>query len=123
MTFVNVTPTAANTIIQIGSASGSYKTTGYTSVGQTVYGRGGATRTSTEGFAIYTFNGYEASGQVTLIRQTGDVWTCTHMLTYADAGIALGSGYADLGADLDRIRLYSETGTPTFSGNVNIMYE
>jgi hypothetical protein len=45
------------------------------------------------------------------------------MLTYNDAGIGLGSGYVDLGADIDRIRLYSETGTPTFSGNVNILYE
>jgi hypothetical protein len=123
MTFVNVTPTAANTIIQIGSASGSYKTTGYTSVGQVVYSASGATVTSVEGFSIYTFNGYVASGQATLVRQTGDVWTCTHMLTYNDAGIGLGSGYVDLGADIDRIRLYSETGTPTFSGNVNILYE
>lgn len=123
MTFVNVTPTATNTIIQIGSASGSYKTTGYTSVGQVVYSASGGTTTSTEGFAIYTSNGYVASGQATLVRQTGDVWTCTHMLTYNDGGIGLGAGDVNLGADLDRIRLYSETGTPTFSGNVNIMYE
>jgi hypothetical protein len=123
MTFVNVTPTASNTIIQIGSASGSYKTTGYTSVGQVVYSASGAAQTSTEGFSIYTSNGYVASGQATLVRQTGDVWTCTHMLTYNDGGIGLGAGDVNLGADLDRIRLYSETGTPTFSGNVNIMYE
>ena len=123
MTFVNITPTATNTIIQIGSASGSYKTTGYTSVGQVVYSASGGTTTSTEGFAIYTSNGYVASGQATLVRQTSDVWTCTHMLTYNDGGIGLGAGDVNLGADLDRIRLYSETGTPTFSGNVNIMYE
>ena len=121
MTFVNVTPTSTNTIVQIGS--GSYTTSGYVSVGQVLYAASGATQDSSQGFSIYTSNGYEVSGQLTLVKQTGNVWTCTHLVTYALGGVSLGAGHVSLSGAVDRIRLYSETGTPTFTGNVNIMYE
>ena len=122
MTFVGVTPSSTDTLIQIGS--GSYTSSGYTSVGQAVYGGSGATQSSTQGFSIYSFGSYVMAGQITLVKQTGDVWTCTHMVTYdTTVGISLGAGSVSLGGAIDRIRLTSVSGSSTFSGNVNIMYE
>ncbi len=122
MTLVGVTPSSTDTLVQIGS--GSYTTSGYTSVGQVIYGGSGGTQSSTAGFSIYTYGSYVASGQVTLVKQTGNVWTCTHMLTYdTNQGICLGAGSVSLAGAIDRIRLTSVSGTTTYSGNINIMYE
>ena len=122
ITFVSVTPSSTDTLIQIGS--GSYTSSGYTSVGQVIYGGSGATQSSTQGFSIYSFSSYVMGGQVTLVKQTGNVWTCTHMVTYDTAvGISLGAGSVSLSGAVDRIRLTSVSGSSTFSGNVNVMYE
>jgi hypothetical protein len=121
MTFVGVTPNNIDALVQIGS--GSYTTSGYTSTGQTVYGGSGDTRSDTTGFRMYTYSGYVMSGHLTLVKQTGNVWTCTHMVTYDTIGITFGAGSVSLSGAIDRIRLTSTSGSTTFSGNVNIMYE
>lgn len=121
LTFSGVTPTAADTVIQIGS--GSYETTGYTSTGQTVYSGSGATQTSTNGFSVYTYPTYKMYGAVTATRITGNTWSCTHLLTYGSAGISLGAGTIALGGALDRIRLTSVSGSQTYDGTVNVSYE
>jgi hypothetical protein len=121
MTWVGVNPSSTDALVQIGS--GSYTTSGYTSTGQNVYAGSGSTQSSTQGFSVATYSGYIASGQVTLVKQTGNVWTCTHMLTYDTGGISLGAGSVSLAGAIDRIRLTSVSGTTTYSGNINIMYE
>jgi len=121
MTLVGVTSSSTDSLVQVGS--GSYTTSGYISTGQAVYSSSGATQSSTAGFTIYTFSAYVISGQITLVKQTGNVWTCTHLLTYDTTGLSIGAGSISLGGALDRIRLTSASGSTTLSGNVNIMYE
>lgn len=121
MTFVGVNPSSNDSLVQIGS--GSYTTSGYTATAQYVAGGAGSSFGATNGFPVYTSSGYIASGQITLVKQTGNVWTCTMMVTYSDQGVTLGAGSVSLSGAIDRIRLTSTSGSTTFSGDVNIMYE
>lgn len=121
LSFSGLTASDVDTVIQVGA--GSYTTSGYTSVGQTVYSGSGATRTSSAGFAIYSETAYALSGHVVLTRVTGNVWACSHTVTYGSSGVCLGGGTVSLAAALDRVRVSSDSGTSTFSGTVNIMYE
>lgn len=117
-----LTPTTqGEAIVQIGS--GSYASSGYYSTGQTVYSGSGSTLTSTTGFEIYSYDIYRMDGTFTLTRLTGNTWACNYMLTYDTSGIMLGAGTVSLGGALDRVRLTTKTGTATYSGSLNMMYE
>jgi hypothetical protein len=121
LTFSGVNPTSTDTLIQVGS--GSYATSGYAATGQVIYGGGGGTQSFASGFTIYTFAAYTMSGTVTAIRVSGNTWVCTHLVTYTTIGLSLGSGTVTLSGALDQIRLTSVSGTQTFDGTVNIIYE
>ena len=117
----------ANLLMQIGS--GSYSTSGYLASCQTV--QGGSTSfgfTSTSGI-ILALNGSTnaLSGAVTIDLISSNTWIATGAITYDNslgtAGYAAGKTPALAGA-LDRIRLFTTSGTDTFdAGSVNIFYE
>lgn len=121
-----VVSSGSDTILQLGTSS-SYFTSGYTSVGQVNYSGSGATRTSTSGFAIYSFGSYAMTGHVTLTKSfsNSNIWTCSYNLTYGSSGLIHGAGWIapSSGNYIDRIRITTEAGTATFTGTIQAFYE
>ena len=110
-------------LVQIGS--GSFTTSGYTSVSNQTDG-GGATTTGTSasGFTVKASNsGYTATGSVVLILITGTTWVSNHTVLNNSTRASYGGGSVALSGSLDRVRI-TTTGTNTFdAGTINVMYE
>lgn len=125
--FTNViVSTGIDSVIQIGTSSG-YFTSGYTSVAQLSYSGSGSTRTSSAGFALYSYGSYAMNGHITLTRSFSDsnIWTCSYLLSYGASGTMHGTGWVtpSAGNYIDRVRITTESGTGTFTGTIQAFYE
>lgn len=112
-------------LYQIGTSSGIV-TSGYVSSGSYCgAGQGGAT--STSGF----LNGAggaiadTAVGITTICSFGGNAWVSSSVSGDGTADyVKFGGGSITLGGTLDRVRITTTTGTPTFdAGSINILYE
>jgi hypothetical protein len=118
--FNNVSLSAIGVVqIQLGD-SGGIENTGYLSAENT------AGSTSTTGFSTValTTNGDIFYGQTFINLLSGNNWVSSG--TVWGTGYSLGNsvGNKTLSATLDRIRITTVTGTPTFdAGTINIQYE
>ena len=119
-----VSTTAATTalvLVQIGD-SGGIENTGYVSSTS----EGGSTASSTIGFplatTLQTIDVF--SGQAILSLFNGNTWISGSLVNGVSYGLAPGAGVKTLSATLDRVRITTSTGTPTFdAGSINILYE
>lgn len=123
--FVGVSETGSDTlIIQLGD-SGGVETSGY--VGATS-SQGGSTTNFTSGFIVSSVSaGTVLSGSYTFDLQDASDFTWTGRGTVGHsnaASIFYGAGHKSLSAELDRVRITTAGGTPTFdAGSINISYE
>lgn len=120
------TNSSGNILIQLGTGSTTYTTSGY--LGATTYSStGSGTVAVTTGFGIYNATGSTAfvvQGSVVLTNLTGNTWVASGVLGESDSArtIFTGGGVT-LGAVLTAVRLYID-GTQQFdAGSVNILYE
>ena len=115
---------AAVPIVQLGD-SGGVETSGY--IGSTMLIN--TPSTLSNGFALTATEaaGYVTSGILTicLLDAATNTWAASGVGGRSDgAAITFCAGYKSLSAALDRIRLTTATGTPTFdAGSINILME
>lgn len=110
-------------LVQIGS--GSFTTSGYTSVSnQTDNGGATTSASSTSGFAIRSSNSaYTTTGSMILTLITGNTWVSNHTVLSTTSRSSCGGGALALSGSLDRVRI-TPTGSNTFdAGTINILYE
>ena len=116
--------TSGSSFPQIQIGSGSFTTTGYTSIGQ----NGITTQGSTTGFITTgSWAGTSIkSGAIVLTNITGNAWVASGVtVDIPPAGNAsYSAGRVTLSGTLDRVRITTVNGTDTFDlGSINILYE
>ena len=114
----------SNHLVQLGTGSTTFATSGYTSSGSTVVNVVG-TLSSTAGFIQYTDAGsFTVSGHMIITNVSGNIWVSSHVCKNTTSSTCLGGGEVTLGATLTGVRLTTVNGTDTFdAGSVNILYE
>jgi hypothetical protein len=124
--FQNVSLSAtANILVQLGTGSTTYTTTGYTSISVACQSGGNSVNSSTAGFVM--INGQAArvvSGHMTITNISGNNWISSHTGKIdASASPIFGAGDISLSAVLTAVRITTNS-TDTFdAGSVNIIYE
>jgi hypothetical protein len=115
--------TSGSSAPQIQIGSGSFTTSGYTSVGQ----NGITIQSSTTGFITTGSwaNTSIKSGAIILTLLSTNVWVASGVsIDIPAANSSYCSGRVTIGGTLDRVRLTTINGTDTFDlGSVNIFYE
>ena len=124
--FQNVSLSAsANILVQLGTGSTTYTTSGYASVSVVTEGPGNSVNSSTAGFVI--LDGAAArvvSGHMVITNISGNNWISSHTGKITATTLPVyGAGDISLGAVLTAVRITSSS-TDTFdAGSVNLLYE
>ena len=115
--------TSGSSAPQVQIGSGSFTTTGYTSVGQ----NGTTVQSSTSGFITTgSWAGTSIkSGSIVLTLLSSNVWVSSGVsIDIPAANSSYCSGRVTISGTLDRVRITTLNGTDTFdAGSVNILYE
>jgi len=125
--FGGVSTTGASVmIVQLGISSG-FETTGYVGTGAQ-YSNGNTTSVGSvpaSGFGQNaTASGDVVYGSMNLTNISGNTWICTAVMNNSSTVMANITGQKTLAGVLDRIRITTVLGTPTFdAGSINILYE
>jgi hypothetical protein len=116
---------SSNMLIQLGTGSTSYTTSGYLSTGCVNTGSTVNGASSTAGFFMFRDTASNiVSGHMVLTNISGNIWISSHAAKISSTSIINGGGSVTLGAILTAIRITTVNGTDTFdAGSVNIMYE
>ena len=114
----------ANILVQLGTGSTTFTTTGYLSTSNGAQSGGNSINTSTAGFIVIdTSAAAVVSGHMVITNITGNNWVSSHVAKRDTALVASGAGDVSLGAVLTAVRI-TTTSTDTFdAGTVNILYE
>jgi hypothetical protein len=114
----------SNHLVQLGTGSTTFTTSGYASSGSTVVTTAG-TVTSTAGFIQYTDTAaFTVSGHMLITNVSGNVWVSSHICKNTTTSTCMGGGDITLAAALTAVRITTVNGTDTFdAGSVNILYE
>jgi len=114
----------ANILVQLGTGSTTYTTSGYISGTVACETAGNTATSSTSGFVL--FNSAPAviiSGHMTITNISGNNWVSSHTTKRDTATLVFGGGNVSLGAVLTAVRITSSS-TDTFdAGTINILYE
>ena len=114
----------ANILVQLGTGSTTYTTSGYISGTVACETAGNTATSSTSGFVL--FNSAPAviiSGHMTITNISGNNWVSSHTTKRDTSTLVFGGGNVSLGAVLTAVRITSSS-TDTFdAGTINIMYE
>lgn len=128
--FSGVSTTGGSQLIcQLGD-SGGVEATGYTAIMGLTSSTGANGSTLTSGFPL-SWSTYAAADTISgsivfnLENSSSNTWTCHGVLYQGTVNYAmLPSGVKSLSAVLDRVRITTASGTPTFdAGEINITYE
>ena len=116
---------SSNMLIQLGTGSTSYTTSGYLSTGCVTTTSAVSGGSSTAGFFMFRDTAsYGVSGHMVLTNISGNIWISSHAAKISTTAIINGGGSVTLGAALTAVRITTVNGTDTFdAGSVNIMYE
>jgi hypothetical protein len=113
-------------IIQLGTGSTTYTTSGYLSSVSILGASTVVTSLATSGFAISASHtaAYLIGGNIVLTNVTGNTWACSGVSGLSNtAGTIITGGSIALGAALTAVRFYID-GTQFFdAGSINIFYE
>lgn len=127
ISFVGVSTNSTSIImVQIGDGGG-IKNTGYLGAATSI--NGASTINQTTGFGTSATAAaahvYHGTMVLTLENSTNNTWTFSSILARSEAAeTCVGAGSKSLSATLDRVRITTVTGTPTFdAGEINITYE
>ena len=117
---------SSSILIQLGTGSTTYTTTGYVGGGARFGASSVASATFTTGFALN--NSTAASligGNVTITNVTGNTWSASGMCGETSGEfMCMTGGSIALAALLTAVRITTVNGTDTFdAGSVNILYE
>jgi len=114
----------SNLLVQLGTGSTTYTTSGYNA--STTVAAGSVTTTnSTAGFIIWQDTAsFTMSGQLVLTNITGNTWVGAGTVKLSTTTTAFAGGDIALGAALTAVRITRVNGTDTFdAGSVNILIE
>jgi hypothetical protein len=112
---------SSNMLVQLGD-SGGIENTGY--VSQSTDGTNSAS--STAGLIVQANQIATDTlvGQIIINNLTGNTWVSSAIVLPSSYGTHMGAGSKTTSATLDRIRITTVLGTPTFdAGTINIQYE
>jgi len=115
---------SSNLLVQLGTGSTTYTTSGYNS--STTAAAGSVTTgSSTAGFIIWQDTAsFTMSGQLILTNITGNTWVGGGTVKLSTTVTAFTGGDVALGAALTAVRITRVNGTDTFdAGSINILYE
>lgn len=128
--FVGVsTNGTSNWAIQIGSASGSYETSGYLGASSALVDTASvAVSNHTNSFGLRVASAsavVHGSVVLNLVDPTTFTWVASGTLSFSDSAVMIiTAGSKSLAAELDRLRITTSGGTDTFdAGSFNISYE
>ena len=122
--FAGVSTTGTSHIlVQLGA--GSVTSTGYISTAQFNAAATVGNVSSTAGFIVWNdVATFTFSGSMKIQTLGSNIWVSDHTFKVATNQTGFGGGDITLGGTLDRLRITTVSGTPTFdAGSVNIMYE
>jgi hypothetical protein len=111
-------------LVQLGTGSTTYTTSGYTATSILGTTGGNTLNTSTAGLIMGASlaSGF-ASGHMVITNITGNSWVSSSVLKRGTDGVQMSSGDVSLGAVLTAVRITSN-GTSTFdSGTINLLVE
>lgn len=114
----------SNPLIQLGTGSTSYTTTGY--LGTAVNYLGSGATNPTTGFAIASALAANLlSGHLVLTNISGNIWVASGLFGTSNTTFAAyTAGNISLAAALTAVRITTVNGTDTFdAGSINILYE
>jgi hypothetical protein len=113
---------SSNIIVQLGTGSTTYTTTGYIST--STFGNATTTSATTGLTILNDSSAYVMTGQMVITNFSGNTWIESHTVKNSTAATAAGGGDIALGAVLTAIRITRVNGTDTFdAGSINILYE
>jgi len=114
----------ANILVQLGTGSTTYTTSGYIAGSVNCENAGSTTTSSTSGFVVFTLAAaVTISGQMIITNISGNNWVSSHTTKRNTTNLVFGGGDVSLGAVLTAVRITTSS-TDTFdAGSVNIMYE
>jgi hypothetical protein len=114
----------ANLLVQLGTGSTTYTTSGYISTGNAATGGGNSINSSTTGFVMVVGTAARVtSGHMVITNISGNIWVSSHVAKSDTSTLLSGAGDVSLGAVLTAVRITSNS-TDTFdAGTVNIIYE
>jgi hypothetical protein len=114
----------ANILVQLGTGSTTYTTTGYLATTCQDVGGGNSLQSSTSGFILGVTTAVRVtSGHMVITNISGNDWISSHTAKCDTGTVVVGAGDVSLGAVLTAVRITS-TGADTFdAGSVNILYE
>lgn len=114
----------ANILVQLGTGSTTYTTSGYLSTTNAATSGGNSINTSTAGFVILeALAAGLTSGHMVITNITGNNWVSSCVYKRDTGTVGYGAGDVSLGAVLTAVRITSSS-TDTFdAGTVNILYE
>lgn len=111
-------------LIQLGTGSTTYTTSGYVSVGGVYSSSGTRQLTSTAGMVLFSDTGsIKFSGAMVLTNITDNTWVSAHSGKWSTSATS-GGGAVALAAVLTAVRITTVNGIDTFNaGSINILYE
>jgi len=114
----------SNRLIQLGTGSTTFTTSGYLSSTSTIHA-GVSSTSSTAGFILLMDQAaFVASGHMIFTNISGNIWIGSGTFKDSTTQMSIGAGSVTLGAILTAIRITSVNGTDTFdAGSINILYE
>ena len=114
----------SNRLIQLGTGSTTFTTSGYLSSSSTIQ-TGVSTTSSTAGFILLMDQAaFVASGHMIFTNISGNIWIASGTFKDSTTQMSIGAGSVTLGATLTAVRITSVNGTDTFdAGTINILYE
>jgi hypothetical protein len=119
------TSAGSNYQVQIGT-SGGVQTTSYV-CNYSYNGPTGSGSTATTGFVLFNDTATDAySGQIvlTVLNAATNLWVASGVVGMSRGYTCFTSGSKTLSGTLDRVRITTVAGTPTFdAGSINILYE
>jgi hypothetical protein len=116
---------SANFLIQLGTGSTTYTTSGYVSTALAAVSGGNTILSDTTGFLAYISSTAGVwSGHMVITNISGNDWVSSHNGKYNTGTVCSGAGDVSLSAVLTAVRITTTTGTDTFdAGSINILYE
>ena len=114
----------ANILVQLGTGSTTYTTSGYLAATVNCENAGSTTSSSTAGFIVFTSAAAAIiSGHMIITNISGNNWVSSHTTKRNTTNLVFGGGDVSLGAVLTAVRI-TTTSTDTFdAASVNILYE
>jgi len=115
----------SNVLVQLGTGSTTYTTSGYTANSVVAEAAGNTVVSSTAGFIDYFgANSSIVSGHMIITNISGNNWISSHTTKIDTAKPNFGAGNVALGAVLTAVRITTVNGTDTFdAGSINILME